>query len=535
MADYNKSFTPLYKAKKRDMDYNERDNNLLRSLDQQQASITDFSDRRHIDRCAIERDELFGIDTRTAQRSSNENKRQKNHDRRAGQLHNTGEITGEMFDMPDMEQGMPLRGSAVQTRRGDDRYINKYLDFNIYEKNEQSQYAKSDVTYNDPFHDMAGVTSAGISQFSDINASTDKLLPMNDQISPSALCSYGINGFNWLLFNKMQSSLKTGFCLSPFCLQTFLGSLYICAKDDTEHEIRSFCSFPDKNIVYDGLFEIFGRMTNKTTSDGTLNNILMLHPQLKINPVYAKYVSNVTILDKLDNSAHNSAKCNSINKWVYEITNGNVTQLLTADMLSGKAAVGINIIYMKPSLKCLFHKKDTQPKIFRSIKQRTVPMMVSYGNRVSYFEDANNQIIELDCKGNCRLGIILPKDNVMPSINSKYFNSYSENLETISFERICLPKFKQHNKFKLKTLLEQIGLNGIFKRCNVQELVQQPFKLDNIIHSSTFILTEGSKSSKDFMNDHRSPSTYEFIADHPFIYYLRSKVNGSVIMSGIFM
>ena len=506
MSDYNKSFLPNNRKGENSYQY---DRHLERSLDQVRTKKNNLGPNPG-DKFMLEREEIFGMNTRGDTDEKRYMKKKINNSR-------TGEITGEMFQVSELEQGMPLRGSAINNKRTDSHFVNKYLDFNIFDKTEND----FEIEYNDP---MKG----SISQYSDIGHTT-KLLPFNHESSPIVICSHGINNFSWMLFTMMKNHFGTGFCISPFCLYTLLSSLYICSKNRTEDELRSCCSFPDKNIVFDGLFKIYARTNN---INNKLNNILLLNPKIKINPVYLKYISNVVTIDKIDDIRH---KCNSINNWVNKITDNNTQHLLTEDVLANVQGLAINVSYFKPELKCNFEKKNTGYRQFKSIKPRNVPMMISYDNVVKYYEDDVNQVIEIDSKGNCRLGIVLPKEIAMPSINYKYFDSFSDSFHEATMDIIGLPKFKQQNKLKLKSLLAQAGLEDIFRQMDLKELLDKQFKLDNIIHSATFILSEGSENNKRKQEGHRGTSAREFIADHPFIYYLRNKETETIFLTGIFI
>ena len=98
-------------------------------------------------------------------------------------------------------------------------------------------------------------------------------------------------------------------------------------------------------------------------------------------------------------------------------------------------------------------------------------------------------------------------------------------------EELSLPKFKHTNQYFFKNLLESTGLN-IFDNCNLNEITNKQLKINNIIQNCTFILTEGNKVN---VQSHRSHNPLSFIADHPFIYYVKLANNNCIILTGLFI
>lgn len=428
-----------------------------------------------------------------------------------------GEITGQMFDVSDMEVGMPLRGMSIN-RKDENININKHLDFDVYDNDNIKDNHQYEIEYNDPF-DKSNTKSF----FSDITETTSKLLPFNSEVNPEIVCSSGINELNWKIFRILQNNAKLSFCVSPFCLDSLLSCLYICSKQNTEKLLNTYCSFPKKEIVNDGLFNIFSQSKNYMT------NILFFDPNIKINPIYANYINKVTVLDKM-NDLNN--KINKVNGWLDQ-TLGVNNAVNYNHFVSNQQydMLGYNVISIKPELQLLFNKKDTQMQLFKTIKQRNVPMMVSYNATVGYFEDSKNQIIEIPASNNLLIGFILPKQVIVPLIDNNYINTITENLKTQTLEELSLPKFKHTNQYYFKNLLESTGLH-IFNNCNLSEITNKQLKINNIIQNCTFILTEGNKVNGQ---SHRSQNPISFIADHPFIYYVKLSNNNTIILTGLFI
>jgi hypothetical protein len=410
-----------------------------------------------------------------------------------------------------MEVGMPLRGMS-NNKKDDNIHINKHLDFDVYidDNTKDNQY---EIEYNDPFSKNNTNTF-----FSDINETTS----FKSTSNPETICTPGINELNWKIFRLLQNNAKLSFCVSPFCLNSLLGCLYICSKQYTEKILNNYCLYPKKEIVNEGLFNIFSQSKNYMT------NILFFDSTIKINPIYANYINKITILDKINDLDN---KINKVNGWLYK-THGINNAIEYKHFISNYQydIIGYNFINIKPDMNLLFNKKDTQMQLFKTIKQRDVPMMVSYNASVEYFEDVNNQIIEINASNNLIIGFILPKQISIPLIDNNYIETIYENLRPQTLDELFLPKFKHTNQYFFRNLLESTGLN-IFDNCNLNEITNKQLKINNIIQICTFTLTESNKQTQS----HRTPNRVSFIADHPFIYYVKLSNNNCIILTGIFI
>jgi hypothetical protein len=425
-----------------------------------------------------------------------------------------GEITGEMFDLSEMETGMPLRSTSIRSKKTDDTNMNKYLDFNVYE----NEVSNLDIEYNDPMVDYVIGT---ISKFSDVNTIGTTVLPISPTNNKSDnLISENINKYNFQILNHIKYYNNNSFCISPFCLQSFFGALYLCSKNKTSDILKSKFLFTSKEIIQKEMFNLYYLINYN------MANILLLNSQIKINTISASHINKVVILDKI---IDNNNKCQTINKWTNDTMN--ISPVILPNDLQNNS-LGLNIISFKPELNILFEKKYTKMEQFNSINKRMVPMMTSYKNtNVKYYEDSQNQVIEISAQNNLSIGFILPKKNIVPEIDVKYINFVINNFQEGSLDKICLPKFKHYNKYKFKTLLK---LENILDICDLSDLTYNPIKIDDIIHNCSFILTEtNSKYVSSKINNILKPT--EFIANHSFIYYVKIIPNNAIVLSGIFM
>jgi len=257
-----------------------------------------------------------------------------------------------------------------------------------------------------------------------------------------------------------------------------------------------------------------------------------LHPNYNVNSVYHNYISKVAIVDSFS-----PEKCKKINSWISKLTSGQMSSVIEPKSINNCHCLGVNITYIKPNWKYKFNKEDTIPQQFKGLRQRNVPLMRIFDKFVNYYEDNINQAVELDYSdGKYAVGFILPKEIVVPNINSKYINNIIDNYKTTIVSTIAIPKFKHQNKFRLKSLLNKSGLSGIFEKLTIYELIDSnSLKLNDIIHNVTVILCEGTSTANNNNEKSGRGGMNAFIADHPFMYYVRQKQSNTILLSGLFL
>lgn len=483
-----------------------------------------------IERRLLERNtSMFNVHTINDSRNRNIN--MNRNQRYPHRNKNMGEITGESFDTSNMEKGMPMRSHVtIKKSRQLLNHTNPHLDFDVYDEEQNNDAVYANIDYNDPINENI---NSGMSTFSDINSSSQKLLPLNgtDDMSTITLCSYGINNFSSTFFKQLQSYLQNSFCISPFCLYSFLGGLYVCSSGSSQNSLCRYMSFPDKHILHDGMYEI--NMTIIKSRIGIFKNILLLHPAYNVNEECCKYINNLVTVDQMTNGL--KKKCDVINKWINNATENNISSVINESTIKHNiTSVGLNICYIKPEWDICFSKKYSAQLKFKGVPLREIPSLVQHNKIMSYYQDKQNQCIEIPFSNNkFTCGIIMPHNVTVPNVNSDYIISISDKFRQTPMKYVSIPKFRHQNKFKLKKLLKQNGMNDIFSNLSLSELFigNKNIQLDDIIHTTTFIMSEGKQLNKKSSNCN---GKVYFVADHPFVYYVKYMPTNTIILNGIF-
>lgn len=146
-----------------------------------------------------------------------------------------------------------------------------------------------------------------------------------------------------------------------------------------------------------------------------------------------------------------------------------------------------------------------------------------------YFEDKNNQILEMNyINDKFSMRFILPKDFFI-KISYEYIEYCISHLHTIEIDHLEIPKFRHKSRLRIENIFKKIGLGTLFTNIDISEIVNNNnINVSDIIHHSYVIIDEtgGGKTLKKNIMSMTINYSYEknvinFLANHPFIYYIR--------------
>jgi len=337
---------------------------------------------------------------------------------------------------------------------------------------------------------------------------------------------------------------------SPFSISTVMAMLSAGARGETLHQINKGFFFPPSPTLQAEYKSIIPSI--RSTEDFTIEIA---------NKVFVK--KNFSILrnfqEILRNSFHSNiqsmnfedskAAADTINDWVEDRTRDKIKDLIQPDMISGDTRmVLVNAIYFKSNWAKKFDRSEPMKFHISPSSSVDVPMMRKT-DEIFYasLDSLSSTMIELPYKGDRIVMQVL-----LPNTKSKYgLGSLEVKLRNVDihelFEKekekknviIGLPKFKQENTLQLNKQLSVLGLNNMFSPLadfsgisnvsglHVSQVVQKAFI--EINEEGTEAAAATGAVAVAFSGPlHES----FFIADHPFIFYLRDKETGILLFQG---
>lgn len=451
-----------------------------------------------------------------------------------------GEITGQNYQEAQMNQGMPMRQFLDVDRKMTlpNFDMNKYqensnnpqLDFDLFRGESQME-----VSYNDPMQAQEET------QHKQSFASLDDqgyLLPKQDRVPSSHKLSGSCNLLTETIHTKVTNAMKTRSCVSsPFSLLIPFIVLYRGSNGATEQELKRCLYLLDKRETFKALNEIMINIVSCPSIQ--ISNYIFASKKFPIKQTFSEFVSTCVNITRID-TQRPKVVIAKINSLVNQRTNGLIKNLLRPGFITPDTAmVLVSTIFFKGQWKYPFDKSRTKKEIFYSTRKRTVPMMFLSGKSFRYCEDEHNQVLEMDYHdGRTCFGILLPKTTMLPHTDGYTIQNYVANLENKEMGTIKIPKFKIESRFKAVNTFKKLGLYHCFTDAQLDEITPSKEKLfiSDIIHQAIIMVdetgTEAATASAMSTFNASDTKGIDFIANHPFTFYIRYKMSNTVLFIG---
>uniref|UniRef100_A0A7N4NQ57 Serpin family B member 11 n=1 Tax=Sarcophilus harrisii TaxID=9305 RepID=A0A7N4NQ57_SARHA len=185
---------------------------------------------------------------------------------------------------------------------------------------------------------------------------------------------------------------------------------------------------------------------------------------------------------------------------------------------------------------------------FHPGKSVPVQMMQQSGTfKVALIKEPHMQVLELPyASGNLSMFVLLPKDTeqiekIEKQLNLKTFKQWTSSLMIEKEVDVYLPRFKLGIKYELNSLLKTLGIRDIFNPLKADLSGLSPSRdlyLSKVIHKSFIDVneegTEASAATGDVVVVKRLPIRVRFLADHPFLFFLKHIKTNTIIFCGRF-
>ena len=443
---------------------------------------------------------------------------------------NIGEITGDLFDITEIDKGMPFRSNyntaKKRTPEQDKDGYNRYTDFDIFEEKEQTNF---DISYYDP-------NGAGMFNFDEI---TEKSILTNSD--PLELVNYTINDFNWYMLENIRNLLRENTFYLTIGIMNLMSTLYIGSSGQTENYLLNYFNFSEKNIIHDGLQQINEYINKSQCFD--MKNIIVTKNNI-INNSFVNHMEKICDIIVISNNNPNQ-EASKINTWLNKIYGNLLGTVMSEDHIKKMNTTCLCVGLLRTVWKIPFDRilkrpfnKNVNSTVNNIKKIRELEFMYNSGKAYNYFEDNTSQIMEIPFYDNTiNMGIIMPKDNpqVLPKFGLKDFDVFISNMKMTIMDEVLIPKFVQHSKMRISSILKKTGLDNLFTQMNISELTNNSIILSDVIQNMYIIVdNKHIKYGNDDEHTRGVNSKRSFIVDKPFIYYFRCVQTNTIIITGLF-
>lgn len=440
---------------------------------------------------------------------------------------NMGEITGESMNVSDLEQGMPMRyfmddirGKVSSEHRS---VFSHQADFDLFDKK-----SKTDVSYYDP-----NFGSDYTSTYSDVGQGNEILNSVPNKGELYNVCN---NDFTWsILPTFFQFVRGQKLTISPFTMMLAFTILYRASSGKTQEEMRELLNLPGKESLFSGYVEgIREFLPSKLI---TVTNCMFVPAECKLNKSFINMCSDLGFVDSYDNRDARR-EVGRINSIVNDITNGIVKDAIDAETVynSYGGIISITTFSFRGGWGSSFSVSETRPSPFSTGSgSRMVKMMHKYGGTFNYSEDSINKLIEMDTADpKFAVGFMMSKTGMIPSTTSDQLDMMINTMKPSSIETTAIPKFTRMSKFKVDNVYRKMGLKKLFNKGQLPALTDSPLHVATMLHQAVIVIEEGYQGGtlpKPRANS-RAP---DFVANKPFLYYVRHKPTSSILLVGIYL
>ncbi len=400
-------------------------------------------------------------------------------------------------------------------------------------------------------------------------ATSDSPTVPADSATVAALVSAN-NRFAIDLFRRVNPKPTENAFFSPYSISTALAMTWAGARGDTASQMAKalhFSELPDNTVLssFTVLQQTVARAQTLGGAQLAIANSLWPeqnpeHPLLPnfLNLVQANFSSAITPVDFI---AHPVDATKQINDWVNDKTNGKIKGLLQPpDIDSLTRLVLVNAIYFKGNWTNTFSPRMNANAEFHAADGSAIPAILMNNSQYAGYLDIKDapvpcQLLSLSYSTNSRSGTnnpqhlsfvaLLPRNaedlsTLEKSLTAEQLAGWLERLPGAEVN-VYLPKFILEERYSMANTLEAMGVKDAFHPAQADFSGMDGTRnlfISKVIHQTLVNLdengTEAAAATAVIMAPGGIPEspTVEFRADHPFLFFIRDDISGSILFIG---
>nr|XP_046226559.1 leukocyte elastase inhibitor-like isoform X1 [Scatophagus argus]XP_046226560.1 leukocyte elastase inhibitor-like isoform X1 [Scatophagus argus] len=396
------------------------------------------------------------------------------------------------------------------------------------------------------------------------------------------------------LFNKLSDDDKTGnIFFSPFSISSALAMVMLGSRGNTAAQMSEVLCFTEAEkprhagaqqqmqMQQQAQFRLPQHLrkclkTKDFEDDVHVSFAKLLSELNKANAPYALNVANRlygeqsyqfvkdflvntnkhynAALESVDFINSSEAARLNINSWVEKQTQGKIKDVLAQGVVDDMTRlVLVNAIYFKGNWNKQFKESATQDAQFRINKNDTKPVKMMQQKTkfpLTYIPEANCQILEMPYKQKeLSMLIFLPNEiedsttgleKLEKELTYENFVEWTrpDMMDEVEVQ-VGLPRFKMEEKYDMKNVLISMGMVDAFDMAMSDFSGMSPANdlvLSKVVHKAFVEVneegTEAAAATAAVMMLRCALRPATFIADHPFLFFIRHNPSMSVLFAG---
>ncbi|XP_053344831.1 leukocyte elastase inhibitor-like isoform X1 [Clarias gariepinus] len=348
--------------------------------------------------------------------------------------------------------------------------------------------------------------------------------------------------------------------ISPLSISAALSMVYLGARGGTAEEmaqVLSFSSVPDVHIN----FKTLNSAINSPKASYILRLANRLYGEKTFN-FLCEYVDSTQKLYRVDiqavdfiGSSEESQKI--INQWVEEKTEGEIKNILQPGTITKMTRLAlVNAIYFMGRWKHVFCIRNTKNMPFKINKNETKQVQMMYQKKqflYNYIDEYKLQVLDLPyLDEELSMVVLLPKESVDSSDTLQKLESEltvdklrewtnPEKMDRSADIVVQFPKFKLEEQYSLTGILSKMGMSSLFQE-DAADLTgmsnHEGLFVSSVTHKAFVkVNEEGTEAAAaaicEMVLQCRRPVKH-FLADHPFLFFIRHNPTKSILFFGKF-
>ncbi|KAM4543872.1 leukocyte elastase inhibitor-like isoform 2-T3 [Fundulus diaphanus] len=377
-------------------------------------------------------------------------------------------------------------------------------------------------------------------------------------MAPPSSLSKANTTFSLALLRKLSEDNKTAnIFFSPFSISSALAMLMLGARGNTATQISECLKTQDCQDDVHSLFAKLLRDLNQPGAPFALSVANRLYGEQTYSFLQEFLTQTRTHYNSELESVDFSTRCKEarvkINSWVEEQTQGKIKDIVAEDAVNNMTRmVLVNAIYFKGTWDEPFPKVCTFKGKFRLNKKKTKPVQMMKQTLFVPFAsvpEVNCEILELPYKGKeLSMLIILPKEieddttgleKLEKHLTYEKFMEWThpDKMESDELD-VMLPRFKLEEAYDLKEVLSSMGMKDAFDetKCDLSGMSGcKELFLSKVSHKAFVeVNEEGTEAAAATCCIVLICLRTRFIADHPFLFFIRHNATMSILFAGRF-
>ncbi|XP_036414153.1 leukocyte elastase inhibitor-like isoform X2 [Colossoma macropomum] len=368
--------------------------------------------------------------------------------------------------------------------------------------------------------------------------------------------------FAFNLFEKIRESNKKGNVFySPLSISSALAMVSLGAAGNTEAQMSETLHFSKaKDDIHIGFNKLITEL-NKPGAPYALSLANRLYGE-KTYRFVEKFLGDTKTqyhaeLETVDFKSNAEAARVNINTWVEKHTQKKIKDLLAeGDVDQLTRLVLVNAIYFKGNWDRKFESNKTVEVNFQLNKKDTKPVQMMHQKakfHLAYIPSMDCQILEMPYVGNeLSMLIMLPKEikddttgleKLEKNLTYETFKEWTQpNMMDHVEVQVALPRFKLEETYDMKELLVSMGMVDAFDpiKCDFSRMSPcDDLVLSKVVHKSFVEVNEegteaAAATAAIMMMRCAMPFPESFVADHPFLFFIRHNATQSILFCGRF-